>query len=125
MLGSACSTAPKSEPIPTPPTPSGDVVEEACSPTVLLPIMKARFDDPATELIIERVDVERCKNGYARVYAVPRTNPEGHPQYDAEQLFLRKVKDEWHVVAEGTGIGCTDADLTVALEKACRALGYI
>jgi hypothetical protein len=98
--------------------------QAACSPAAILPLLKRKFDDPEHGLVIVRADVKRCRNGYARVFAVPRQNPPGQPQYDSEQLFLRSVKGAWTSVAEGTGITCDDADITAAMLAACRALGY-
>jgi hypothetical protein len=88
--------------------------------------MKRKFDDPARELIIDRVDIRRCRNGYAHVYAVTRENPPGHPRHEPrEQLFLYFEGGQWQSVSEGTGISCSDHDLRPAqLLTACRALGY-
>jgi len=96
----------------------------ACASQVLLPLLKHKFDNPSSELIIVRADIRRCRNGYAQVFAIPRQNPPGHPQYDAEQLFLRDVNGSWQSVAEGQGIACSDADITSAMLRACRALDY-
>jgi hypothetical protein len=98
--------------------------QAACSPAAILPLLKRKFDNPAGGLVIVKADVVRCRNGYARVFAVPRQNPAGQSQYDREQLFLRSVKGAWTSVAEGTGITCDDADITAAMLAACRALGY-
>ena len=87
--------------------------------------MKQKFDDPANKLIIERVDIKRCRNHYAHVFAITAANPSGQPQYENEQLFLRDVNGHWESVAEGTGISCDDPDLLAELRTACRALGYL
>jgi hypothetical protein len=97
---------------------------QACTSNVLLPLLKRRFDDPSKELVIERVDIRRCRNGYAHVFAITRRNPPGDPQYENEQLFLRFVNGEWQSVSEGTGISCSDEDLRPELAEACRRLGY-
>jgi hypothetical protein len=97
----------------------------ACTQATLLPLMKQKFDDPATKLIIERVDIKRCRNHYAHVFAITAVNPPGQPQYENEQLFLRYVNGHWKSVAEGTGISCDDPDLLAELRTACRALGYL
>lgn len=97
---------------------------QACTSEVLLPLMKRKFDDPSRELVIERVDIERCRNGYAHVFAISRRNPPGDPQYENEQLFLRLVDGQWQSVAEGTGISCSDDDLRPELVAPCRGLGY-
>lgn len=94
----------------------------ACSSQAILPLLKRKFD--SGELVIVRADIRRCRNGYAHVFAISRPNPPGHPQYENEQLFLRDVNGSWQSVAEGTGIACGDADITAAMLRACRALGY-
>jgi hypothetical protein len=105
------------------PAPGG-TAQASCSPATILPLLKRKFDNPAGGLVIVKADVKRCRNGYARVLAVPRQNPAGQSQYDSEQLFLRSVKGAWTSVAEGTGITCDDVDITAAMLAACRALGY-
>ena len=87
--------------------------------------MKQKFDDPATKLIIERVDVRRCRNHYAHVLAVTAANPQGQPQYESEQVFLRYVDGRWESVGEGSGISCDDPAVLANLRTACRALGYV
>jgi hypothetical protein len=88
-------------------------------------LLKQKLDDPSTELIIERVDIRRCRNGYAHVFAVPRQNPpEDQHQYESEQLFLRDIGGSWQIVESGTGISCNDSDIRAPLLQACRALGY-
>ena len=42
-----------------------------CSPEAFLPVLKEALDNPAEELTIAEARVERCRNGDARVYAVP------------------------------------------------------
>jgi hypothetical protein len=97
----------------------------ACTPEVFLPLMKAKFDDPSKGLIIERVRVERCRNGYAQVFAITRRNPPGDPsQYENEQVFMHLLNGRWQSVAEGTGISCADDELRPELVAPCRGLGY-
>jgi hypothetical protein len=112
--------------LPTPVTTSTTqgVPGAACSSQAILPLLKRKFDNPSSELIIVRADIRRCRNGYAHVFAISRPNPPGHPQYENEQLFLRDVNGSWQSVAEGTGIACSDADITAAMLRACRALNY-
>jgi hypothetical protein len=100
------------------------VSDAACSSQAILPLLKRKFDNPSGELVIVRADIKRCRNGYAHVFAISRPNPPGHPQYENEQLFLRDVNGSWQSVAEGTGIACSDADITAAMLRACRALDY-
>jgi hypothetical protein len=96
----------------------------ACTTQAILPLLKHKLDNPSGELAIVAADIQRCRNGYAHVFAISRPNPPGHPRYDHEQLFLRDVNGAWQSVAEGTGIACSDADITAAMLRACRALDY-
>ena len=99
--------------------------QDACTQATLLPLMKQKFDDPATGYVIERVDIRRCRNRYAHVFAVTAANASGQRQYENEQLFLRYVNGHWESVEEGTGIYCEDPDIHAGLLAACRALGYL
>jgi hypothetical protein len=102
---------------------SGDAAAGAsCDPSAFLPVVR-QFDDPDVELAIEGVDVAACRNGYARVYAVARENPTGHPQHENEQVFLRDVDGSWEVVSSGTGVTCGDGDLAAVLVEVCEGLG--
>ena len=105
--------------------PAASNGRNACTQATLLPLLKQKFDDPANKLIIERVDIKRCRNHYAHVFAITAANPPGQPQYENEQLFLRYVNGHWESVAEGTGLSCDDPDLPADLRTACRALGYL
>jgi hypothetical protein len=126
---SAGSTTAPAQPGATPTTASARSTasndQNACTPARLLRLMKQKFDDQANKLIIERVDIKRCRNHYAHVFAIAAANPPGQPQYENEQLFLRYVNGHWESVAEGTGISCDDPDLPAELRTACRALGYL
>ena len=98
---------------------------DACTARVLLPFIKQSFDHSAKELIIDRIDIHRCRGGYAYLHMIPRTNPTGHPQYDAAQVYLRYVDGWWKVVTIGTGIRCSDPGMPSQVRRACRALGYL
>lgn len=102
--------------------PDGVADTASCAPDAFLPVL-ARFDDPGVELVIDDVDVANCRNGYARVYAIPRENPTGHPQHESEQVFLRAVGGTWEVVEWGTGISCSDSDHSSQLLQVCEGLG--
>jgi len=123
-----CSGGSEPSPGTTPPaiSPSATTLnfDAACTSEVLLPLLKSTFDDPSRDLIIDRVDIQRCRNGYAHAFAVPRQNPSASPQYESEQLFMRYVSGQWTTVAQGTGISCTDPDLESDLLTVCTALGY-
>jgi hypothetical protein len=112
---------------PTPtaqPAPAASAAEQACTRDVLLPLMKAKFDDPAAGLVIEDVDIKRCQGGYVHLFAISRRNSTGS-NFDNEQLFMRFVDGEWQSVSEGTGISCHDPDIRPELLVACRVLGYV
>jgi hypothetical protein len=99
----------------------------ACEPQAFLPVLKAAFDNTAEELRVVRVDVRRCRNGYAQVVAVPDTSvckPGIEHCYDSVQVWLRLDDGEWKILNSGTGISCEDTDLSPTLRPACRALGY-
>jgi hypothetical protein len=97
--------------------------ERACTSHVLLPLLRKKFDDPASGAVIARVRIERCRAGYAHVYAIPE-NAAGRPPFETEQLFLQYRGGSWHSVSEGTGIACSDTGISRALLRACSALGY-
>jgi hypothetical protein len=73
------------------------------------------------------VNLQQCRNGYARVFAVPDNSRCGHPGgacLDNEQVFLADHGGQWSYLTSGTGIVCeADDDLFPALLTACRALG--
>jgi hypothetical protein len=99
--------------------------EQACTPDVLLPLMKRKFDNQAAGLVIERVDVRRCDNGYVHLFAISRHDPTGPANFEDEQLFMHFVDGQWQSISEGTGISCSDTDLRPEeVLTACRALGY-
>jgi hypothetical protein len=106
-------------------SPTISVDQVACTEQTLLPLMRQRFDDPDTGLSIERVNIKRCRNHYAHVFAITAADASGRHEYENEQLFLRYVNGRWESVIEGTGISCKDTDLRAELLMACRALGYL
>jgi hypothetical protein len=120
--GVDASASPVTSPAPVAPD-SAESLRAACTSRVLLPLMKSKFDEPSAGVVIIRVQIERCRNGYAHVFAIPRTNPPGQPQVDSEQLYLRYLNGSWGSVSEGTGLSCTDPDISRALLRACTALG--
>ena len=104
---------------------TGRTDQDPCSQETLLRLLKQKFDNQAPGLVIERVDIRRCRNHYAHVFAI--TGPTGlaGTNYENEQLFLRYVDGRWESVAEGSGISCEDPDIPASLVSACRALGYL
>lgn len=97
----------------------------SCEPDAFLPILKDAFDDPAAKLVVVEARVERCRNGFARVFAVPDQSacePGVGGCFETEQVFLRDADGEWEILTSGTGIGCDDVDLDPGLADACAAL---
>jgi hypothetical protein len=124
------ATRARTRPVTTTTRPSArstvtSVDQDACSQETLLPLMKQKFDNQAPGLIIERVDIKRCRNHYAHVFAVTGPTGSASTNYENEQLFLRYVNGRWESIAEGTGISCDDPDIRSNLVSACRALGYL
>jgi hypothetical protein len=93
----------------------------ACSSRTLLAWVRSSTENPSA---IVRVQIARCRNGYAHVFAIPRTGPSGQATTEGEQFFLRDRHGVWSDVGSGTGISCTDPDAGRSLLGACTALGY-
>jgi hypothetical protein len=96
----------------------------ACSSRALLDEVRRNTENPSQRAVIVRVEIARCRNGYAHVFAIPRTGPSGHATAEGEQFFLRYRHGAWSNVATGTGISCADPDAGRSLLGACTALGY-
>ncbi len=59
------------------------------------------------------VRIERCTNSYAQAFSPPS---------GGEQYFLQYLNGSWQVVAEGTGLACSDPDAgRPANYSTCRA----
>jgi hypothetical protein len=80
---------------------------------------------PSQRAEIVGVEIARCRNGYAHIFAVPRQGPSAHATAEAEQFFLRYRHGAWSSVDSGTGLSCTDPDASRFLVAACTALGYV
>jgi hypothetical protein len=104
------------------------VVEAPCSPRDFLPVLKKAFDDTAPKLRVVQARVERCRSGYAQVFAVPDKavcEPGVAYCYETEQVFLGWQGDEWRILTSGTGITCGGgADTLRLIIRICGALGY-
>lgn len=92
-----------------------------CTASDLLSAVRAQVDI-AEPMVFDAVSIQECGGGYARVYAQPGNVPAGS-NVDSEQVFLRYEQHEWIVIASGTGITCSDQDLSGDVEQACAALG--
>ena len=107
--------------------PATTPVASACAPEAFLPVLGAAMDNPAEELRVVRVDVDRCSGGYAQVIAVPDTTvckPGIEHCYDSVHVWLHDVDGTWTILDSGTGISCEDTEISPTLLPACKALGY-
>ena len=127
--GSVAAPTPSATVVPSVVTPSPtstlSTFDIACSQEVLLQTLKTRFEGPTSGMVIEGVNVRRCRNGYAHVFTIAKSTGSPPAALENEQLFLRFVDGQWQSVAEGTGISCEyDGDRFPELAAACLALGY-
>lgn len=99
-----------------------------CGEEAFLPVLRTALDDAAAEIRIARVRVERCRRGYAQVFAEPDQTlcaAGSGPCLETEQVLLRWNDDSWRVVTFGTGTSCGEGSETLRLiVLACRKLGY-
>ncbi len=100
----------------------------ACTEAAILPVVADELEAAAgSGLQIVSVNLQQCRNGYARVFAVPDNSRCGHPGgacAETEQVFLTDHAGQWSHLTSGTGIACeADHDLFPALLAACQALG--
>jgi hypothetical protein len=89
----------------------------ACDPSELLPAVKGALGDA-----VARVEVVRCRNGYARASAIPSKQ-----NMETADVLLRRTGGAWTIVDFGTSIGCEEETLPPAPapnRRACAALGY-
>lgn len=99
-----------------------------CTDAAILPVVADALQGAAGgALHIVSVDVQQCRNGYARVFAAPDDagcGQSGGACAETEQVFLTDDAGRWSYLTSGTGIACAaDDDLFPALLAACRALG--
>jgi hypothetical protein len=94
-----------------------------CTSAAMLPVVQAVLEEPGV-VRITAVNIQQCRNGYARVFAVPQAVDESE-EFETEQVFLKTVGSSWAVLTFGTGIDCAnDDDLSPPeLETACTLLG--
>jgi hypothetical protein len=78
---------------------------------------------------IVKADLVRCRNGYARVNAVPDASICPPTCLETKEAYLRWMSGRWEMVDFGTGIECEDTGtlppLPTPIRRACRALGYV
>ena len=99
-----------------------------CTEAAILPVVADELQAAAGgALHIIAVNLQQCRNGYARVFAVPDNAGCDHPGgacVETEQVFLADHAGQWRHLTSGTGIACeADDDLFPALLAACQALG--
>jgi hypothetical protein len=102
--------------------------QASCTEAAILPVVADALEGAAGgALHIVSVDVRQCRNGYARVFAVPDDSgceQPGGACMETEQVFLTDDGGEWSYLTSGTGIACgADDDLFPELLAACRGLG--
>jgi hypothetical protein len=96
----------------------------ACSSPAMLPALGAALPLKPPDRIVG-VQILQCRNGYARVFAVPsnlRCGQLDGPCYNNEQVFLKAAGTSWSVLVNGSGISC-DHLPPAEIIQACRALG--
>ena len=107
---------------------TSDTPHAPCTAPAILPVVAAELEAAAgVALPIVAVDLQQCRNGYARVFAVPdssRCSDPGGACVENEQVFLADHGGQWSYLTSGTWIACqADDDQSPALLAACRALG--
>jgi hypothetical protein len=111
---------------PPPPPSTTEPASAPCESAAFLPVLKEAFDGAAPKLTVVKAKVQRCRNNYAQVFAVPDPSvckPGVEYCYETEQVFLHWDGEAWTIETSGTGISCgseTDKEIV----KICRALGY-
>ena len=92
----------------------------SCDPDQMLAAIKYAIEIGAEGVFWESVDMQECRNGYARVYARwGGTPPPGTSLEESEQVFLSYQDGAWIVIASGTGISCADVQ---SYPDVCEAL---
>jgi hypothetical protein len=98
----------------------------ACDENAMLAVVTAALPLPPPDRIVT-LHIQQCRNGYARVFAVPsnvRCGQPGDSCYNNEQVFLKDVGGNWTYLDSGSGIDCADPHGIPAIDAAaCRALG--
>ncbi len=95
---------------------------EPCSSSEILAVVAPAFPLPAPDAIVS-VTIANCRDGFARVFAVPSNKLCGQPDgscYDNEQVFLQVQNGRWTILDSGSGIDCSDDP---RISEACKALG--
>jgi hypothetical protein len=94
----------------------------SCTAGDILPVVQGALDGH-----VKRVAIVRCRNGYARVNAIPDDSSCPPTCYDGAIVYLRSAQGTWRIVDVGTGIECEGSTLPPLLpadRRACSALGY-
>jgi len=107
----------QTETVPTEPATTAAAGEPGCAKDDLSAAVRQALGD-----YVGRVEVVRCRNGYARATAYPE-----EATMETADVLLRLAGDTWEIVDFGTSIGCEETPLPPAPEAnrdACAALGY-
>ncbi len=100
----------------------------ACSTEAILPVLQSLFPDNDMWNIVD-VEIADCRNGYARVFAVPDVSSCADPDVpclESEQVYLRDDGGAWVYVDSGTGVECANPEgLLPETLEACEALGLL
>jgi hypothetical protein len=126
---STSATPPTAAPAAATTETSTTAAQAPCDAQIFLPVLKEEFDNEAGKLRIVGADVNRCRNGYAKVFAVPDESvcqPGVGYCVEHEQVLLGWTGGRWRILTYGTGITCEEPGFeTIAeIRSICRALGY-
>lgn len=126
---SAEKTAATEAPATAAPGTAADTTPTAeCSESTILPVLQSLFPENEAWNIVD-VQIADCRNGYARVFAVPDTSSCADPDVpclESEQVYLRDDGGAWAYVDSGTGVECANPEgLLPETLEACEALGLL
>ncbi len=114
------------EPTASVPVTTAPGAEPDCGSGAFLPVLKEAFDGAAPKMTIVEARVERCRNGFAQVFAVPDPSvcePGVDHCYETEQVFLAFEDGRWAIETTGTGLAC-GSESQEGITEICRGLGY-
>lgn len=95
-----------------------------CDPEAMLPVIGEAIQIPYDGMFWESVEIQECRNGYARVFAITGgTPPTGTQLEGSEQVFLQDIEGQWAMLSSGSGLDCYPGSMPPDLKDACEALG--
>ncbi|MGZ6908747.1 MAG: hypothetical protein ACXVJ7_13840 [Acidimicrobiia bacterium] len=83
-----------------------------CTAEAILPVVKAAYAYNPALAEQASVSTPTCRNGYAYVSTLSG-------EFQTERVYLRDVAGTWVIVARGSGLACSDAEM----QAVCAALG--